>query len=107
MKWFDIEEDAIQKQSELLKVLRALKAQNKPVEVPVISGVIAPKVNSDKSTSSGMELAAKGSGLADPILESLEGSRWRPRLAVGGCRRCRPLDYNHVLLLSIGHVEPL
>lgn len=69
-KWFVMKKGTIQKELGKLRALRSDKAQKSPVEVPVISGVSAPKDEKDKSTPSGTELATKGSELASPIFKS-------------------------------------
>lgn len=69
-KWLDTKKVTIQKELERLKRLQADKAQKSPVEVPVISGVTAPKNAEDKDTPSGTDVATNGSELANPIFRS-------------------------------------
>ena len=69
-KWFVTKEGTIQKELDRLRALHSEKVQKSPVEIPVISGLTAPKDDNDKSTPSGTDLATTGSEMASPIFKS-------------------------------------
>lgn len=70
VKWLDSKQRTIKAELDGLRALRADKARNSPVEIPVILGVSAPKDPADKSTPSGSILTINGSELADPIFKT-------------------------------------
>lgn len=69
-KWFDSKKKTIGGELTRLKGLRTIKAQQTPVDVPVISGVSAPKDGQDKDTPTGTDLATNGPEFAIPTFKS-------------------------------------